>query len=264
MVFSCRDESCKKSFSARFNRNRHEKLKAQAPETSNRQIPCDGKSGLFKCPTTDCATTSKYKYNIIKHLKSFRKFNKNKKGANENKICSFCSKVFTKISNRDRHVKNFHTHENCDNEDESSENNLYVPTMAEIPRTQYKTEATHYNQNESVTSMPQNAASSRDELEHLLSQNEVLVEDPVQSECLEPSAFFPAANSQAKHESNAEETLDPSVGAYKLPSKKSRLEAFIKKIAADIDYTDSFNRCVIDHLKLLLRDKKTAAVKGVF
>ena len=58
-----------------------------------------------------------------------------------------------------------------------------------------------------------------------------------------------------------EETLDPLVGAYKLPSKESRLEAFIKKIAADIDYTDSFNRCVIDHLKFLLIDNKTVAVK---
>ena len=36
----------------------------------------------------------------------------------------------------------------------------------------------------------------------------------VQFEYLEPSAFCPAANSQAKLESNAEETVYPSVGAY--------------------------------------------------
>ena len=65
------------------------------------------------------------------------------------------------------------------------------------------------------------------------------------------------------HKINAEETLDPSVGAYKLQSKKSRPEVFIKKIAADIDYIDSFNRCVIDHLKLLLRDNKTIVVNYV-
>ena len=159
---------------------------------------------------------------------------------------------YSKKSNRDRHVKNSYTHENCDNEDESSQNNLYVPTMAETPC--YKIEAKHDKQNESVAPMPQNAFRIRDESEHLLSQNEVLVEEPAQFEFLEPSAFCPAANSQAKHESNTEETLDPSVGAYKLPSKKSRLEAFIKKIAADIYCTDSFTRCVIDHLKLLLRD----------
>ena len=73
-----------------------------------------------------------FKYNIIKHLKSCRKVNKNKEGANENKICNFCSKVFTKKSHRDRHVKNFHTHENCGNEGESSEHNICVPIMAEI------------------------------------------------------------------------------------------------------------------------------------
>ena len=141
------------------------------------------KRELLKCPTTDCVTTSKYKYNIIKHLKSCRKVNKNKKGANENKICSFCSKVFTKKYNRDRHVKNFRAHENCDNEDESSENKLYVPT-SEIPCTQYKIEAKHDSHNEKVAAMLQNAVSTRDESQHLLSQNEVLVEEPVQFEYL--------------------------------------------------------------------------------
>ena len=87
------------------------------------------------------------------------------------------------------------------------------------------------------------------------------VEQPVQFEYLEPPAFCPATNPQAKHESNAEETWGPSVGAYNIPSKKSRLDAFIKKIAPDIDYIDSFNRCVVDYLKLLLRDNKTTAVK---
>ena len=56
-VFSCRDENCKKGFSTRFNRDKHEKLNGYATETSNREIPCDEKSGLFKCSTTDCATT---------------------------------------------------------------------------------------------------------------------------------------------------------------------------------------------------------------
>ena len=69
MVFPCRDESCKKSFSTEFNRNKHEKLKEHAPETSIREIPRDARSGLIKCPNTDCATTSKYKYNFnICHL----------------------------------------------------------------------------------------------------------------------------------------------------------------------------------------------------
>ena len=74
VVFPCRNESCKKSLT-RFNHNKHVKLKGHTPETSNKEIPCDEKSGLFKCPTTD-----------IKHLKSCCKGNKNKEGANESKI----------------------------------------------------------------------------------------------------------------------------------------------------------------------------------
>ena len=54
--------------------------------------------------------------------------------------------------------------------------------MAEIPC--YKIEAKHDNHNESVAPMPQNAVRIRDESEHLLSQNEVLVEEPVQFEFL--------------------------------------------------------------------------------
>ena len=64
----------------------HEKLKGHTPETSNREIPRDEMSGLFKCQTTDRAATSKYKYSIIKHLKSCRKVNKNKKGANKKNL----------------------------------------------------------------------------------------------------------------------------------------------------------------------------------
>ena len=46
----------------------------------------------------------------------------------------------------------------------------------------------------------------------------------MQFEYLEASAFFPAANSQGKHERNAEETLDLSVGVCKLPSRKRELQ----------------------------------------
>ena len=74
-------------------------------------------------------------------MKYCRKVNKNKKGAKGNKVSSFSGKVFTKKSNRDQHVKNFHTHENFDKEIESYVNNLYKPTMAEIPCMQYIIEA---------------------------------------------------------------------------------------------------------------------------
>ena len=45
-----------------------------------------------------------------------------------------------------------------------------------------KKQAKHDNQNESVAIMLQNAVRTTAESEHLLSQNEVIVEEPVQFE----------------------------------------------------------------------------------
>ena len=108
--------------------------------------------------------------------------------------------------------------------------------------------------------MPLNAVSIEDESELLLPQNEVVIEEPVQFEYLEPSTSWSATDSQSHNDSNIEEELEPPIRAIFLPSKKRRLEAFIRKIAADVDYTGNFNRCVIEHLKLLLRNNKKEAV----
>ena len=57
-----------------------------------------------------------------------------------------------------------------------------------------KKQAKHDNQNESAATMLQNAVRTTDGSEHLLSQNEVIVEEPVQFEYFEPSAFCPAVD----------------------------------------------------------------------
>ena len=98
MGFLCRDEKCRKSFSTRFNRNKHEKLKGHAAVTSDRKIPMDETTGLFKYPTINCTTISKYNYNIVNDLKKCHKARKNKKDANEKKVCSYCNIEFTKKS----------------------------------------------------------------------------------------------------------------------------------------------------------------------
>ena len=98
MAFPCRNENCDKEFSTKFNRNKHERIKRYAPEnvSSLGEILSDDSSRLFKCPTIHWTTTSKYKHNIIKHLKSCYIVNKNKKAAGDNRICSICNKVFAK------------------------------------------------------------------------------------------------------------------------------------------------------------------------
>ena len=222
MGFPCRDEKCKKSFSTRFNRNKHEKLKGHAAVTSDRKIPMDETTGLFKCPTINCTTTSKYNYNIVKHLKKCHKARKNKKDPNKKKVCSYCNKEFTKKSNRDRHVNNLHTHFICAFENEEPE--LQTPTMADIPCTQYEVEGQHDNQNETVAPMPLNAVSIEDESELLLPQNEVVIEEPVQFEYSEHSTSWSATDSQSHNDSNIEEDLEPPIRAIFLPSKNAVLK----------------------------------------
>ena len=63
---------------------------------------------LYTCPTCNCKTSSKYKYNDVKHLKSCCEISKKKKSLADNKVCDVCKKTFAKQSNRDRHIRQFH------------------------------------------------------------------------------------------------------------------------------------------------------------
>ena len=110
MRFVCRGPDCKKDFSTKFNRNKHEKVKKHYQQDSkiSYEVPYDAKNEVFYCPSIGCNTTSRYKHNIQKHLKTCYIVNQNKKDNADNKICHICNKQFTKKSNRDRHVKNVH------------------------------------------------------------------------------------------------------------------------------------------------------------
>ena len=83
MPFPCRSENCKKQFSTKFNRNRHEWIKKhyQADEGSIHNIPYDEQTKLYSCLTTNC-TTSRYEQNIIKHLTLCYSVNKKAKSKN--------------------------------------------------------------------------------------------------------------------------------------------------------------------------------------
>ena len=103
MVFTCRKENCKKSFSTRSNRNKHERLKNQRPPTDDKnEIPCF--DDVFHCPQNGCVSKSKYKHKIVKHLKMCTDLKMKRNTVANNKVCPVCSKVFAQKSNRDRHV----------------------------------------------------------------------------------------------------------------------------------------------------------------
>ena len=90
MVFPCCNEDCKKSFSTKSNRNKHEKLKEHGPTVTKTRIPFDETSKLYAYPTEDCNVQSKYKSNVLKHLKLYDSIRKKRKSIVNNKICPFC------------------------------------------------------------------------------------------------------------------------------------------------------------------------------
>ena len=90
------------------------------PAITKTRIPFDQTSKLYVCPTEDCNIQSKYKSNVLKHLKSCDLIRKKRKSIANNKICPFCSKVFTQKSNRDRHVEAVHHNDLSSSEEDSS------------------------------------------------------------------------------------------------------------------------------------------------
>lgn len=100
-----------KKFSTSSNCNKHEKSKyfdRILIKDTLRSILFDTSRQSCTCPTPKCSTSSKYKYSIVKHLKSFYEICKKSKGPTDNKVCKMCKIIFTKKSDCDRHICQFH------------------------------------------------------------------------------------------------------------------------------------------------------------
>ena len=119
MRFICRNQTCQNQFSTKFNRNKHERIKGHFEESkpATRKIPHDPSTNLYSCPTIGCKTTSKYKQNILKHLKSCSQVNVNRAAAKENRTCGICNKTFAQKSDRDRHIQSVHHNDNVGDND---------------------------------------------------------------------------------------------------------------------------------------------------
>ena len=95
---------------------------------------------MYTCPTLNCKTSSKYKYNIVKHLKSCYKISKKKKRYAK-KVCDVRKKTFAKKFNRDIYIRQFHGSQFQISDEVSDENatdyeelNNDVPPMVATPR----------------------------------------------------------------------------------------------------------------------------------
>ena len=230
MVFYCRGKDCRKSFSTTTNRNKHEKSKGHWPKKKS-VIEFDSDLSLFVCPSAGCNTTSKYKYNIKKHLKSCYAINKQKDSVANNKICPDCGKEFLKKSKRDRHFKQFHP--------EKVEEHAVLPTMVDIPNEAVLT----IDDVEPLNDMPQ-------------SSNDVLDTNDVAS----TNGVTDSMEEHPNVSGSSHESLNTTV-------KRSRLGSVISKITRNIDYSFTLNQCVIEKLKLDLKNNKneaTSYMQGCF
>ena len=304
MRFVCRKQTCQKQFSAKFNRNKHERIKGHFEESKQAtcKIPHNPSTYLYSCPRIDCKTISKYKQNILKHLKSCSQVNLNKATAKENRTCGICNKTFAKKSNRDRHIQSVH-HDDIDDgndvfdeliiEDEafpsmafrnlSNSMSPLTPTTLPLPS------------NAIVTVPPSNLMSAP--------PLAALPASPVANITVPPSALPPTTFSEQSSATIAimlsnemstpkpaapsvPSTVDISVASVPAPddssiaaeltlndsiplipetsplifARRSRLESFIEKIVANIDYAITFNSCVISHLKKELKENRRKAV----
>ena len=94
-----------------FNKIQQEQTDNQRPFW--RKQPATRKlTNLYSLPTVSCKTTSKYKQNILKHLKSYSQVNINRAAVKEN-----LQQDMEKKSTRDRHIQSVHHDDNVDDND---------------------------------------------------------------------------------------------------------------------------------------------------
>ena len=123
---------CGKLFTSISCSNKHERQNEHFNDKkSNHEINFDKESKLYLCSSTGCETASKYRRNIVKHLKSCKVVNKRRKSTANNKICQVCGKEFAKKSKRNRHFNLFHVENNSVEIDDADKSDL-LPTMVPV------------------------------------------------------------------------------------------------------------------------------------
>ena len=191
----------------------------------------------------------------MKHLKPCDSIWKKRKSVANNKICSFCSKVFAQKSNRDRHVEAVHHNDLSSSEEDSggekqlhsTEDSLIGPSLPSMIFTP-QPKAVDL---EDVNDIPDRI----DDTEDLMDDFEIETSRPIspatQSEIVETSS----ENERVKQS-------DESVNNIEV--KKSRLEQTLGKIKMQLDYPLTATDNVIKKLEKDLHGKnRKEAVKFI-
>ena len=114
MVYQCCGDGSKMCSSISSSKIFEKKKGRWSENNIYSDITFNEETKLYHCQTAGCATNTntnaKYKYNIVKHLKSCYTVNKNERKAADNKICYAYGKEFSKMSYRQSRL--FHAENN--------------------------------------------------------------------------------------------------------------------------------------------------------
>ena len=104
-VFTCREKTCSKI--DRSNRDKHEKrFNHKMAKLRCKQLFLDEKENIYHCATPGCSMNSKFKGNIVRHMKDSAQQQLRNEQKADNIVCHYCGKTFVQKSNRDCHVRN--------------------------------------------------------------------------------------------------------------------------------------------------------------
>ena len=147
-----------------------------------------------------------------------------------NKVCPICSKVFAQKSNRDRHVKNFHSQQDSadgiDNVSDEFDND----------------DNEQEQQNQSLPSM-------------------VFSTETIQPKVLQSLPTMNDTNPEEEEELERTEVTEPS--NENTEQKQSRLEMTLLKIKQQLDYSMNVTESVLEKLKRDFKDNQNGAVKFI-
>ena len=71
-----------------------------------KQLFLDEKENIYHCATPGCSMNSKFKGNIVRHMKDSAQQQLRNEQKADNIVCHYCGKTFVQKSNRDCHVRN--------------------------------------------------------------------------------------------------------------------------------------------------------------
>ena len=217
MVFPCRDENCKKLFSTKYNRNKHEKKKGHGPQLQGKPKILSIEN-LYYCPTNGCTVKSKYKASIVKHLKlcvTTTTTTTKWKTAAKNKTCPICQKVFPQKWNHNRQVQNAHQSLEDDIVDVDDMLNDNLPSVV-----------------------------FADDAPTKIFQSLAIPENPVNHRNQEETVPLPIDDE------------DDSSRRNEMERKQSRLEKTVTKMKMELGYSINVSESVLEKLKVTYRTTK--------